>query len=63
MGTGTSMNFYLRVWVRIQIFTRSLFVGGQVIALPGPLPSLGGWKHCRGMQMKQINLKLYPQNI
>jgi hypothetical protein len=35
-----SMNFYpwVRLWIRIS--TRSHFVGGWVIALPGPLPSL-----------------------
>jgi hypothetical protein len=42
--TGTGMNFYPRVWVRVrvQISTHSLFAGGWVIALPEPdlLPSL-----------------------
>jgi hypothetical protein len=38
--TGTGMNFYPRMWVRVQISTCSLFAGGQVIALPDPLPSL-----------------------
>jgi hypothetical protein len=34
---GTSMNFY--PWVRVQIFTRSLFTGGRVITLPDPNPT------------------------
>jgi hypothetical protein len=38
--TGTDMNFYPWVRVQIQFFTRSLFIGGRVIALPDPLPSL-----------------------
>jgi hypothetical protein len=38
--TGTGMNFYPRVRVRVQISTRSLFADGRVIALPDPLPSL-----------------------
>jgi hypothetical protein len=42
MGTGTGMNFYPRVWVRVRIFTRSLFSAGWIIALPDPLPSLHG---------------------
>jgi hypothetical protein len=42
MGTGTGMNFYPRVRVRVQISTRSLFADGRVIALPDPLPSLEG---------------------
>jgi hypothetical protein len=32
--TGTGMNFYPWVWVRVRISTRSLFAGGWVIALP-----------------------------
>jgi hypothetical protein len=36
MGMGTGMNFYPWVWVRVRISTRSLFAGGQVIALPDP---------------------------
>jgi hypothetical protein len=34
--TGTGMNFYPWVWVRVQISTRSLFASGRVIALPDP---------------------------
>jgi hypothetical protein len=39
---GTGMNFYPRVRVHVQIFTRSLFTGGWVITLPDLLPSLDG---------------------
>jgi hypothetical protein len=38
--TGTGMNFYPRIRVRVQISTHNLFTGGRVIALPDPLPSL-----------------------
>jgi hypothetical protein len=38
--TGTGMNFYPWVRVRVQISTRNLFAGGRVIALSDPLPSL-----------------------
>jgi hypothetical protein len=38
IGIGT--NFYLRVWVHVRIFTRSLLVDGRVIVLPDPLPFL-----------------------
>jgi hypothetical protein len=38
LGTGYD-NFYPRVWVRVQISTRSLFAGGRVIALPDPNPT------------------------
>jgi hypothetical protein len=43
MGTGTGMNFYPWVRVRVQISTHSLFADGRVIALPDPLPSLEGY--------------------
>jgi hypothetical protein len=33
---GTGINFYPQVLVRVQIFTRNLFAGGWVIALPDP---------------------------
>jgi hypothetical protein len=33
------MNFYPRVWVRVQIFTRKLFADGRVIALPDLNPT------------------------
>jgi hypothetical protein len=36
---GTGMNFYPRVRVWVQIFTRSLFAGGRLIALPDPNPT------------------------
>jgi hypothetical protein len=36
MGTGTGMNFYPWVRVRVQISTHSLFAGRRVIALPDP---------------------------
>jgi hypothetical protein len=39
-NTGMGMNFYPRVWIRVQISTRSPFVGRRVIALSNPLPSL-----------------------
>jgi hypothetical protein len=39
MGTGTDMNFYPQVWVRVQISTRSLFVDGRVVALPDLNPT------------------------
>jgi hypothetical protein len=38
-STDTGMNFYPRVWVRVQISTRNLFAGGQVIVLPDPNPT------------------------
>jgi hypothetical protein len=38
-GYGYSMNFYPRVWVRVWIFTRSIFAGGWIIALPDPNPT------------------------
>jgi hypothetical protein len=37
--TGTGMNFYPWVWVRVQISTLSLFAGGWVITLPNPNPT------------------------
>jgi hypothetical protein len=37
--TGTSMNFYPRVWVRIQISICSLFADGWVIVLSDPNPT------------------------
>jgi hypothetical protein len=36
MGMGTSMNFFLWVWIRVQISTRNPFVDGWVIALLDP---------------------------
>jgi hypothetical protein len=39
MGMGTGMNFYPRVRVWVQIFTRSLFADGRVIVLPDPNPT------------------------
>jgi hypothetical protein len=38
--TGTGTNFYLQVWVRVRISTRSLFTSERVITLPDLLPSL-----------------------
>jgi hypothetical protein len=37
--TGTGMNFYPRVRVRIQISTYNIFAGGRVIALPDLNPT------------------------
>jgi hypothetical protein len=34
--TGTGINFYPQVLVRVQISTRNLFAGGRVIGLPDP---------------------------
>jgi hypothetical protein len=39
MGMGMSMNFYPQVWVRIRIFTHSLFTDKRVIVLPGLNPT------------------------
>jgi hypothetical protein len=36
MGMGTDTKFYMRVWVRVQISTRSLFADGRVIVLSDP---------------------------
>jgi hypothetical protein len=37
--TGTCMNFYPCVWVRVWISTRNLFADGWLIALPDPNPT------------------------
>jgi hypothetical protein len=45
MGTGTCMNFYPRVWVRIRIFTCNLFPNGWVINLSDLNPTRCRWTY------------------
>jgi hypothetical protein len=60
-GTGTGMNFYPRV--RVQIFTRSLFIDGRVIALPDPNPTLAIPKFIQVFHLTNPLLRLYYKYV
>jgi hypothetical protein len=63
--TGTGMNFYPQVWVRVWISTHNLFTDGRLIALPDPNPTRCLFimieKECQGALFYRFGTFSWPQ--